>query len=255
MEVPLLDDGDTYTLDLDGIDRACCRGPRCAAVAHTTRSVWCSRQTLVELSRIVARHGAFVISDEIHAPLTLRGSEFIPYLSVSEEAREHGITAASGSKAFNLAASRPLLVADSDRMGEFLESLPEEVSLRTGLFGHIATRVGFTSARPWLAQTMATIESNLALLERRLTEKLPEVRLRRPGATYLAWLDMSALGWGDDPAQYATEHARVALSSGPSFGAQGAGHARMNLACAPETIIEAVDRLSAAAGRHGRASS
>lgn len=66
---------------------------------------------------------------------------------------------------------------------------------------------------------------------------------------------MSALGWGDDPARYATEHARVALSSGPSFGIEGAGHARMNLACAPETIIEAVDRLSAAAGRHGRASS
>src|SRR5699024_10784496 len=192
---------------------------------------------------------AFVISDEVHAPLTLRGSEFTPYLSVSEEAREHGITAASGSKAFNLAGLKTaLFVADSDRMGELLESLPEEVSLRTGLFGHIATRVGFTSARRWLAQTITTVESNFALLERRLTEKLPEVRLRRPGATYLAWLDMSALGWGDDPAQYATEHARVALSSGPSFGAQGAGHARMNVACAPETIVEAVDRLSAAVG-------
>ena len=258
VEVPLLDDGDTYALDLDGIDRALAAGARGVLLCspHNPVGLVHSRQTLVELSRIVARHGAFVISDEIHAPLTLRGSEFIPYLSVSEEAREHGITAASGSKAFNLAGLKAaLLVADSDRMGEFLESLPEEVSLRTGLFGHIATRVGFTSARPWLAQTMATIESNLALLERRLTEKLPEVRLRRPGATYLAWLDMSALGWGDDPAQYATEHARVALSSGPSFGAQGAGHARMNLACAPETIIEAVDRLSAAAGRHGRASS
>src|SRR5699024_12142238 len=112
-------------------------------------------------------------------------------------------------------------------------------SLRTGLFGHIATRVGFTSARPWLAQTMATIESNLALLERRLTEKLPEVRLRRPGATYLAWLDMSALGWGYDPAQYATEHARVALSSGPSFGAQAPGLPRWTSPAPPGRLTGA----------------
>src|SRR5699024_6646833 len=141
-----------------------------------------------------------------------------------------------------------LFVAGSARVADLRDSLLEEPARRAGLFGHIATRVGFTSARRWLAQTITTVESNFALLERRLTEKLPEVRLRRPGATYLAWLDMSALGWGDDPAQYATEHARVALSSGPSFGAQGAGHARMNLACAPDTIVEAVDRLSAAVG-------
>ncbi|HEX9042986.1 MAG TPA: hypothetical protein VF838_18545 [Trebonia sp.] len=59
---------------------------------------------------------------------------------------------------------------------------------------------------------------------------------------------MSALGWGEDPAQFALERARVALSSGPAFGPQGAGRARMNLACAPGTIIEAVTRLAGATG-------
>ena len=72
------------------------------------------------------------------------------------------------------------------------------------------------------------------------------MRLRRPSASYLAWLDMSALGWGDDPAVIAEQHARVALSSGPRFGRQGAGYARMNLACSPDTITEAVRRLAAA---------
>ena len=58
---------------------------------------------------------------------------------------------------------------------------------------------------------------------------------------------MRALGWGDDPAAYALEHAEVALSNGPRFGDAGKGFARINLACAPETIVEAVDRLSRAA--------
>lgn len=252
VEVPLLDDGHTYTLDLDGIDRALAAGARGVLLCspHNPVGLVHSRNTLVELSRIVARHDAFVISDEIHAPLTHRSGQFTPYLSVTEEAREHGITAASGSKAFNLAGLKTaLFVTESDRMNRIVEALPDEVSFRTGLFGHIATRVGFTSGRQWLEETIATIESNLALLERRLAERLPEVRLRRPEATYLAWLDMSALGWGDDPAHHATEHARVALSSGPAFGAQGAGYARMNLACAPATIVEAVDRLAVAAER------
>lgn len=58
---------------------------------------------------------------------------------------------------------------------------------------------------------------------------------------------MRELGWGEDPAEYAAEHAKVALSSGPTFGAGGAGFARMNLACSPDTVVEAVDRLRAAA--------
>src|SRR5699024_8062074 len=119
VEVPLLDDGDTYALDLDGIDRALAAGARGVLLCspHNPVGLVHSRQTLVELSRIVARHGAFVMSDEIHAPLTLLGSELIPYLSVSEEAREDGCTAASGSKAFNFAGLKAaLLVADFDRM-------------------------------------------------------------------------------------------------------------------------------------------
>ena len=83
----------------------------------------------------------------------------------------------------------------------------------------------------------------------RISLKLhPAVRLRRPSAGYLAWLDLSALDWGPDPAQLALDQARVALSHGPAFGRPGAGHARMNIACAPAAIVEAVSRLARAAG-------
>lgn len=63
-----------------------------------------------------------------------------------------------------------------------------------------------------------------------------------------AMLLFSALNWGDDPAVYALEHARVALANGPMFGASvGRGHARLNFACAPELLEEAITRLAAAA--------
>ena len=251
VQVPLLDDGTAYALDLGGIDRALRAGARGVLLCnpHNPVGLVHSREQLAELSAIVARHGGFVVSDEIHAPLTHRGHSFTPYLTVSDAAREHGIAAESGSKAFNLAGLKTaFFVAESDRMTKLVTSLPEEVTFRAGLFGLIATREGFASSREWLRATVAAIERNVTVLEEQLAASLPAVRLRRPAASYLAWLDMSALDWGEDPAQFALDHAKVALSSGPAFGSQGAGYARMNLGCAPGTITEAVARLAQAAG-------
>ena len=244
-EVALTQDG----LDLTGIEQTMATGARGVLLCnpHNPLGLVHGRETLVELAEIVARHDGFVVSDEIHAPLTHYGQQFTPYLSVSDAARAHGITAASGSKAFNLAGLKcALFVAGSPAMADLIAQLPDEVSFRTGQFGLIATREGFANSRDWLRETIAAIESNVALLADQLRSKLPEVTMHEPHAGYLAWLDLSALNLGDDPARVLVSRAKVALSSGPDFGSPGRGHARMNLACAPETVTEAVDRIAAA---------
>ncbi|MBX7556895.1 aminotransferase class I/II-fold pyridoxal phosphate-dependent enzyme, partial [Streptomyces sp. tea 10] len=250
VEVPLLDDAASYRLDLRGIDAAL-RAGACGVLLcnpHNPVGLVHSREELERLSEIVAEHDGFVVSDEIHAPLTHHGTKFTPYLSVSDAARAHGVAAESGSKAFNLAGLKTaMFVVDSEPMMRWLGQLPDEVSYRTGSFGLLATREGFRNSLDWLDETITAIQDNTELLEREVSEKLPGVVVRRGHATYLAWLDMRALGWGDDPAAYALEHAGVALSNGPMFGGAGKGFARMNLACAPETVVEAVDRLSGAA--------
>lgn len=250
VEVPLHADGTAYSLDLDGIDRALAAGARGVLLCnpHNPLGLVHTRDELAELSRIVARYDGFVVSDEIHAPLTHPGVAFTPYLTVSDAAREHGIAAESGSKAFNLAGLKAaLFVAESQRMSQLMRGLPDEVTFRTGHLGLLATRVGFADAREWLAETIASIVANVELLEAQLTAKLPEARLTRPSASYLAWIDLSAYGWGDDPASVLLERSRLALSNGPAFGREGRGHVRLNLACAPELVIEAVDRMAALA--------
>lgn len=244
-EVPLTAEG----LDLDGIEQAMAAGARGVLLCnpHNPLGLVHTRQTLVELAEIVARNDGFVLSDEIHAPLTHHGQQFTPYLSVSDAARTHGITAASGSKAFNLAGLKcAFFIAQSEQMAALVDGLPAEVGFRTGQFGLIATREGFAHSRDWLSDTIAAIESNVALLAEQLHDRLPEVTMCAPDASYLAWLDFTGLGLGDDPARVLVSRAKVALSSGPDFGSPGRGHARMNLACAPETVIEAVDRIAAA---------
>src|SRR6266487_4108534 len=104
----------------------------------------------------------------------------------------------------------------------------------------------FRLARPWLDAAIAQIGENHVLLAKLLGEQLPQVRYAPGSASFLAWLDCRALGLGDDPADAFLEHGRVALSSGPFFGTQGAGFARLNIGTSPELVAEAVRRMAAA---------
>ena len=91
---------------------------------------------------------------------------------------------------------------------------------------------------------LVSLDASRRLLASLLAEHLPRVGYRMPQATYLAWLDFRELGWGDDPAVHALEHAKVALSNGLPFGGSSSGFARLNFACSPEVLTEAVSRLA-----------
>lgn len=248
VEAPLArtDDGG-YELDLDAIDAALASGARAVLLCspHNPLGLVHPRETLVALSEVVERHGAVVVSDEIHAPLTHSDASFTPYLTVSAAAREHTIAAHSASKAFNLAGLKcAMFVTASDRMTELVRALPVEVEERTSIFGRIASTAAFEAGGDWLDGVIASIEDNRRLLRRLLAERMPAVRYREPRASYLAWLDLTDVGWGEDPAAVALKRAKVAVNSGLTFGREGAGFVRMNIGCSQEVLAEAVSRLA-----------
>lgn len=248
-EVPLaFDDGTGWALDLAGIEQAFEAGARAFLLCnpHNPLGLVHSADELRAVADLAARYDAVVVSDEVHAPLTHSDATFTPFLSVSDAAREHGIAAHSASKGWNVTGLKcAAFVTQSERMGGLIAALPGEVETRTGTFGRIANEAAYKDSRDWLADVLTAIESNRALLTSLLAQYLPEVRYREPHASYLAWLDFRELGWGDDPSILALEQARVALVPGPAFGKQGAGFARLNFACSPSVLTEAVLRLAA----------
>ncbi|GAB2547680.1 MalY/PatB family protein [Leucobacter ruminantium] len=235
-------------LDLEAIARAFADGIDAFLLCnpHNPHGTVHTNDELAELARLAAAHDVLVISDEIHAPLTHRGSSFAPFAPLAAEAGALAVTATSASKGWNLAGTKcSVLVAADDRTNETLRRLPPEVACRASILGLHAGVAAFRDARGWLDRAVAQVEANDALLADLVRDRLPGVRHTRPDAGYLAWLDFREAGLGEHPHARILEDARVALGDGSHFGAGGGGHVRLNLACAPDTIREAVDRIAA----------
>ena len=82
---------------------------------------------------------------------------------------------------------------------------------------------------------------------------MPSIRFDPPEATYLGWLDFRETGLGDDPAKVLLERGGVALSSGPMFGPNGSGFARINVATSEVILDQIIDRIADAVAQSSMA--
>lgn len=247
--VPLRDTGDEWELDLDGIRAALEDGARAVLLCnpHNPTGTVHSAASLAALADLAVEYGAAVVSDEIHAPLAQPGAGFTPFLAVSDAARQVGYAIVSASKAFNLAGLKcALMVTAAEDTSRVVRGLPVEVEWRTGQFGMLAAVAAFSEeSDAWLDGLLVTLDENRRLLADLLAEHLPGARYRMPDAGYLAWIDLTGLGWGANPSKRILREAKVALHFGPAFGAEGAGHVRLNFGTSPEIITEAITRIAA----------
>jgi cysteine-S-conjugate beta-lyase len=250
VEAPLrrLVDG-SYDLDFEVLDRALARPGVSAYLLCSPHNplgnVW-SRDQLVTIADLCQRREVQLLVDEIHAPLTMPEARYLPFGSIDHEMTERAFIFSSASKGWNIAGMKCGIAIAGSAEGASLLAERWEALLcsHLGLLGSVAA---FTRALSWLDAAVAQIGENRRLLARLLREQLPDVGYVPGSATFLAWLDCRNLGLGDDPAAAFLQRGRVALSPGADFGVQGAGFARLNIGTSPELIIEAVDRMAAAA--------
>jgi cystathionine beta-lyase len=248
-EAPLARSDRGWAPDLAAIERAYASGARVHLLCspQNPTGVVYDRDALVTIGALAERHGVLVLADEIHAPLTLPGATHTPFPTVSAAARRSAIVLTSTSKAWNVAGLKAaVMVASGDQPRAVLSRLPPETPYHAGHLGVLAAIAALREGDAWLAQVIAILDRNRRLLADRLRSELPGVRYVMPQASYLAWLDCSALGLGDDPAAAFLARGRVALSSGPTFGVQGRGFARLNLGTTQRLLEEAVLRMKRA---------
>ena len=198
--------------------------------------------TLVDFCR---RHDLVLVSDEIHCDLILDDQPHVPAALAGPDDAERIITLMSPSKTFNLPGLNFAFAIVSDEALRARFRQPGDGLLPfPGCFAITAAEAAYREGGGWLAELLAYLRGNRDLVETFVAESLPRVTMTHVEATYLAWLDVRALGI-DDPAA-ACRAAGVALSAGAAFG--DPAYLRLNFACPRSTLQEALRRLQVALG-------
>lgn len=206
-----------------------------------------SRGELDRISALVDATASRVYADEVHSPLTFGTAEHVPYASVNAVAAGHSVTGVSASKAFNLPGlkcAQLILTNDVDRLlWAALGGAAEHGAANVGL---AATAAAYGGGGDWLAGVVDYLDGSRKLLGDLVHEHLPAARYIAPEATYLAWIDVSRLKLGRNPARFFRHQAGVATIRGTDCGEAGRGFVRLNFAT-PRPVLEAmVHRMGAA---------
>ena len=246
---PMTVEGSRDVLDLDAIDAALGAGARAVLLCspHNPTGRVFTRAELAALATVVDRHGARVVADEVHAALVYPGSEHVPYATVSDAAAAHAITVTSASKAFNLAGLKcaQVIASNHNDAARWRALRVFEVAGPTPV-GIAASVAAYGAGRPWLRELIAYLDGNRRVLSELLAAHLPGVECRLPEATFLAWLDCSALG-KPDPARFFLDHGSVAVSDGPPFGPGCEQQLRLNFATSRDLLGRIVGAMGEAA--------
>lgn len=200
---------------------------------------------LLRIGRICRQYGVTVISDEIHADLVYDGLKARSIASW-EDFAENTICCVSPAKSFNLAGlASAVVLAKNPALRKPLAALIETYHLYMGnSFGIEAFTSAYRDGGGWLKELLTYLQGNRDYLLEAFARELPRLKMHKPQATYLAWIDFRELGLTDqENSRLLVEKARLALDPGMKFGHEGAGFQRLNFACPRSVLAAAVARL------------
>jgi len=246
VDVPLTENDLNYKLDLEAIEREYAKGVKLHILCspHNPVGIIYTRSELETIATLAKKYGVIVLSDEIHGPLAFNKKEFFPFLSVSDDAKEVGIIITSASKSFNFAGLKcALIITESIKLKEKINAMPPAVTWRASLFGAVASTSAYSDSEEWLDGVLITLDENRNLVKKLIETKISAIKYRIPDFGYLAWLDVSALGLGSDPAAQILERSKLALNAGVLYGPKHSNFVRFNFGTSEEIINQAFERL------------
>ncbi|MEM7427707.1 MAG: PatB family C-S lyase [Pseudomonadota bacterium] len=209
---------------------------------------------LKRLGEICLRHDVLVVADELHGDIVYPGHTYVPFASVDARFAENSVTITSPAKTFNIASCccAFTIVPDAARRAVFQAENSRLTVNKNNAFANAAMEAAYREGGPWLDAVTDYLHENLRAVREQIAD-IPEVRLIEPEATFLLWLDFSGLGL--PPAElhaFLRQEAGIAMTRGSSFGDEGAGFMRLNIACPRAKLLSALDRLAGAIGNRSR---
>ncbi|CZR06175.1 MalY/PatB family protein [Trichococcus collinsii] len=201
--------------------------------------VW-DRPTLERIAELCIKHDVLVVSDEIHCDLTHISHSYIPFASVSEEIADRTITCVAPTKAFNLAGLQTAaIVIPNPEIRKMVDrGINTDEVAEPNTFAIKTAEAAFEDGEEWLEELRYYLGQNRIFLIGSLKQLVPEVHVIEAEATYLAWIDCTAMT--EDTKKlcaFIREKTGLYLSEGDIFGGNGSRFVRWNYAC-PKGLLE-----------------
>lgn len=246
---PLKIENERFAIDFDDFERKAedCKVFIMSNPHNPAGTIW-GKEVLQRIADICERKGSIVISDEIHADLTLPGHQHVSYSTVSEAAAHHSLTFMAPSKTFNIAGlgSSVCFVSDETLRKRFFGWLDALGVAGGNIFAFTAAEAAFKHGEEWLGQMLDYLNVNVQTLDNYIKEHMPKVKAVLPEASYLAWLDFSVYGIPHKQlADRFINEARVVMNDGTTFGGDAYQCCfRLNLGCPRAQLLDALDRIA-----------
>jgi cystathionine beta-lyase len=251
----LVQGGGRYEMNLEDFER-CIRQHRVklfllCSPHNPVGRVW-SREELLAMGQICAKHDVTVVADEIHCDLVYEGRRHTVFPSLSQALAQRTVLCGSAAKSFNLAGLQVsnVIIPNAGLRRRFQKGVDAIGYSQCNTMGLAATEAAYRHGGAWLAQLLAYLQNNLRFCLDFFAERLPQITPTVPEGTYLLWLDMRRCGVpAEELRAFLTERAGLWLDDGDMFGPEGFGFQRLNFAC-PRSVLERGLRQLEQALRH-----
>lgn len=215
---------------------------------NPTGNIW-SREELARIGELAAKYHVVVLSDEIHCDLTDPGYEYIPFASVSGLCANNCIMCIAPTKAFNIAGlqTAAVVVPEPFLRHKVDRGLNTDEVAEPNAFAVDGAIAAFNEGEEWLEELRSVLAENKRIVTEYIRERLPQIHVVSSHATYLLWLDCSAVS--DDTnvlCDMIRQKTGLYLSAGEQFGGNGKRFVRFNTACPKSRLLDGLERLRAA---------
>ncbi len=242
ISAPIKLKGQRWVMDLDCIDNQCSGNEKLLLLCnpHNPGGTVYTREELMEQLTFAQQHELYVCSDEIHCDLILeKGLKHIPFATLNEDAAQRSVTLMAPSKTFNIAGlgASIAIIPNAQLRSRYIQTGAGIVP-HVDLLAFVAATAAYQHGQPWLEAQIDYLRANRDLVMERINA-MPGLKMMPLEATYLAWIDASALPV--DNAHRFFEEAGVGLSPGRDFGNEK--FVRLNFGCRRELLEEALTRM------------
>jgi cystathionine beta-lyase len=200
---------------------------------------------IVQLATFCEKHDLILVSDEIHCDLILE-EERTPHFSalhLPEDLRDRTITLLAPSKTYNIAGlGYAFAVIPNPKIRQRFTTARGHTLPEINCLAYHAAEAAYRHGEPWRQELLAHLRANRDLILSTLRTSLPQIQIPEIEATYLAWLDCTALPH-DHPAQR-LEEAGLFLSDGSFFGQKKC--VRLNFGTTTERLRSGLDTVVSA---------